>query len=116
MATEEFKGFANAPVDEKTGERLDFRDVDPFVDESDEGKALAARQSTPSSIAQFKTDDQSTEGSPMAKVPDPRQGEDPDAAGDASTADVPDDVKEAADKAEADAKSKSAGGEEVKGS
>lgn len=68
---EEFTGFANAPVDKK-GKRLDFRDVDAFVDESDEGKERSARQTTPSSLAQFKTDDKSTEGAPAAQVPAPK--------------------------------------------
>src|SRR5690349_13191453 len=71
MATEEFKGFANAPVDED-GKHLDFRDVDPFVDESDEGKALRERQTTPSSIVGYHTDDKSTDGAPAAVVPAPK--------------------------------------------
>jgi hypothetical protein len=68
---EKFEGFANAPVDEKTGERLDFRDVDAFVDESDEGQKRVASQTTPSSIVAFKTDDKSTDDAPAAVVPAP---------------------------------------------
>jgi hypothetical protein len=86
MAKEEFTGFANAPVDED-GKYLDFREVDAFVDESDEGKALRERQTTPSSIAAFHTDDKSTDGAPAAVVPD--------------------NVKAEADAAEAEAKAKS---------
>lgn len=67
---EEFTGFANAPVDKK-GKRLDFRDVEAFVDESDEGKARDESQTTPSSLAQFKTNDQATNGAPAAQVPAP---------------------------------------------
>lgn len=60
----EWDGFANSPRDED-GKALDFRDVPAYDAERDE--ALKA----PSSIAQFKTSDQSTDGSPMAVVPPP---------------------------------------------
>jgi hypothetical protein len=70
MAKEEFTGFANAPKDED-GKYLDFREVDAFVDESDEGKALKARQKTASSITAFRTADKSTDGAPAAVVPEP---------------------------------------------
>jgi hypothetical protein len=82
---EKFEGFANAPVDED-GKRLDFRDVDAFVDESDEGKVRDGSQTTPSSITQFHTDDQSTDGAPAANVP---------AVGEDKTGGVPDPGNEA---------------------
>jgi hypothetical protein len=62
-ASSEFTGFANAPVNED-GTHVDFRDVPAYDAERDE--AVKA----PSSIAQFSTADQSTDGSPMANVPD----------------------------------------------
>lgn len=79
---EEFGGFANAPVDKK-GKVLDFRDVDAYVDESDEGKVRDASQSTPSSITKFHTDDKSTDGAPAANVPpvgEDKTGTTPDAS------------------------------------
>lgn len=63
-ATSEFVGFANAPVNED-GTHVDFRDVEPYDAERD------AAVKEPSSIAQFKTDDKATNGSPMAVVPSP---------------------------------------------
>lgn len=65
-----FTGFANA-VDAK-GKQVDAREVEAFVDESDEGKALRERQTTKSSIVDFHTDDKSTDGSPAAQVPAPK--------------------------------------------
>lgn len=53
IMAEEFTGFANAPVDKK-GKRLDFRDVEAFVDESDEGKIRTASQTTVSTVATGK--------------------------------------------------------------
>lgn len=71
----DFVGFANAPVDDD-GKTLDFRDVDAYDAERDE--AVKA----PSSIQQFKTDDQSTDGAPAAIVPAPKVDDDesPDAS------------------------------------
>ena len=68
---EKFAGFANAPVDKK-GKRLDFRTVEAYVDETDEGQAVEASRRTPSSITQFKTDDKATNGAPAAVVPEPK--------------------------------------------
>lgn len=68
---DEFEGFANAPVDKK-GKRLDFRSVDSFVDESDEGKTAEGSRRTPSSLIQFHTDDKGTDGAPAAQVPAPK--------------------------------------------
>jgi hypothetical protein len=91
----DWEGFANAPRDED-GKALDFRDVDPYDAERDE--AVKA----PSSIAQFKTDDKSTDGYPAAVVPapldeapqedgfqgDPSDGDEEPADGAADPADV----------------------------
>jgi hypothetical protein len=117
MAKEEFTGFANAPVDED-GKYLDFRDVEPFVDESDEGKALKARQETASSITAFHTDDKSTDGAPAAVVPDPDAKADPAGV----EADADESQREGADepgtqvKTDSPKTARAAGGKEVKGS
>jgi hypothetical protein len=67
VATDEFTGFANAPVDED-GKRVDSREVDAYVDESDEGKTRLASQTTESSIVVFKTEGTATNGAPAAEV------------------------------------------------
>ena len=67
VATDEFTGFANSPVDED-GKRVDPREVDAYVDETDEGKARLASQSTESSIVAFKSEGTSTNGAPAAVV------------------------------------------------
>lgn len=63
----EFEGFANAPRDED-GKALDFRDVDPYVDESEAGKIRTASLTTESSLVQFRTEGPDTNGSPAASV------------------------------------------------
>lgn len=67
IATDEFTGFANAPVD-KDGKRLDFRDVDAYADETDEGKVRSSSQTTESSVVALKSEGPSTNGYPAAKV------------------------------------------------
>lgn len=68
-ATSEFVGFANAPVNED-GTHVDFRDVPAYDAERD------AELYKPSSITQFKTDDTSTDGAPMANVPSDAEASD----------------------------------------
>lgn len=75
---EEHVGFANA-VSPK-GKAVDARKVKPFKDESDAGKVRAASQSTPSSIVDFHTNDQSTDGAPAAVVVPKSKASEPDEA------------------------------------
>lgn len=103
---EEFTGFANAPVDKK-GKSLDFRDVDGFVDESDEGKAVESSRRTPSSIVTSKTNDAATDGAPAAEVPD--------AVGEDKTGGTPD-ADKSTSKASNPTTAKAAGGKEASGS
>jgi len=63
----EFEGFANAPRDED-GNVLDFRDVEPFRDETEEGQVREQSQKTESSLVQFRTEGTETNGSPAASV------------------------------------------------
>ena len=78
--SEKFTGFANA-VSPK-GKTVDARKVGAYEDDSDAGRIRQASQTTPSSIVDFKTDDKSTNGAPMAVVPAPAEAdvEDADAA------------------------------------
>lgn len=73
-----FTGFANAL--DSDGNEVDAREVDAFVDESEEGKLRQERQTTPSSIVDFHTDDQSTDGAPAANVPGDAKQESPEDA------------------------------------
>lgn len=67
VASDEFTGFANSPVDED-GKVVDSREVEAYVDKSDEGQKRQASQTTASSIASFKTEGTATNGAPAAVV------------------------------------------------
>lgn len=74
----EFEGFANAPV--KRGKPVDFRKVPAYDDDTAEGRIRKESQTTESSIVAFKTEGVGTNGAPAAVVPAPKKDEPQDAA------------------------------------
>lgn len=68
---EQFEGFANAPVDKK-GKRLDFRDVDAYVDETEAGQVRDSSQTTVSTVVTGKPQpevDETPESEPDSSNP-----------------------------------------------